>query len=236
MQHQLSAKEWGDDEATKREASILRCKTPDLEDRLQEYKSILSPTRSMPVEVLSGMVIYAIEEAYPSRRTETLEWVCLVCRRRRDAAISIPKLWSEMSTSISIEGFSSDVLSSWLGWARKIPKRLSLFCIPACSRCRLGASELCHYSNPEVAKLLITGPRLDALTFKCTAMECFANFATSLQGSGNPRLTYELEFAEISDHLGGALETMDQHTFLIFLIHTLIGHVPSSYCQITRSP
>ncbi|KAJ3522922.1 hypothetical protein NMY22_g11675 [Coprinellus aureogranulatus] len=193
---------WKSDETHWRAVAGLQTKIQELKAQVQQYKAILSPCRHMPIEILTEVIIDVVEET--------------------DIARLLKQLWNEMSVSVSSNGFSSEALSSWLYRARKIPRKLSLFCIPACTRCRLGEAELCRFSNPDIARLLKDGPPLEAFTIKPTAIECFANLATLLQ------LEYEVSGSRSSWDSLKSLTIIGNHW-------TRWKNVPSSSFQMVPS-
>ncbi|KAJ3522921.1 hypothetical protein NMY22_g11674 [Coprinellus aureogranulatus] len=162
--------------------------TAGLQARLEQCRKVLSPSRRIPLEILGETFMYLLEEPHTDAFAQMLARLCRVCRHWRNAAHMTPALWSNLSVSVAARGFSFESLNAWLSRSKHIPKTLTLYNYPGCGPTRCRGGERCQFSNPEVAKLLKDGPRLDAFTVACQTPECFENFSASLQASAlDPR-------------------------------------------------
>ena len=165
------------------QANKLRSQIPALKNCLEQYKTILSPCRRVPLEILGEAFTHladehGCEETFP----QTLARVCRVCKHWQDAAFLVPKLWSQVTVSVAARGFSYASLNTWLSRSHDVPRSLCLYSYPGWGLLGCRGGRLCRLSNPDIAKLLKQGPSLDAFTIACQELECFESFVALLQG------------------------------------------------------
>ncbi|KAG7442051.1 uncharacterized protein BT62DRAFT_453472 [Guyanagaster necrorhizus] len=73
-----------------------------LKQLIDAYRSILSPLRTFPSELLMEIFQHAVEDFFPVFDLSQTPWVlCRVCQRWRDVSRSCAELWA----SLSMEGY-----------------------------------------------------------------------------------------------------------------------------------
>ncbi|KAF5319983.1 hypothetical protein D9611_011022 [Ephemerocybe angulata] len=140
------------------------------EARRQECLQVLSPFRRIPSEIL-GQIF-----AYHSGK-EDLGTLSLVCRNWRQAALSHPHLWSELTLEPSELSYHNMV--TWLERSGSIRKSISL--------CRDNDEDVrctrtsCHLTSPAVIKLLTTSRvTIDTLFLELHGPRCYKRLLNNL--------------------------------------------------------
>ncbi|KAJ3530396.1 hypothetical protein NMY22_g8587 [Coprinellus aureogranulatus] len=106
--------------------------------QLQTLKSIVSPIRRLPVEVLGEIFLMVPASRYrPKNRQRSVARLSLVCKSWRNAANLTPRLWCDMWIQVDVPGISYESLAVWASRAGIIQKTLEISsarCGVRCSR------------------------------------------------------------------------------------------------------
>lgn len=190
--------------ATQREANLVQCELKEMEhkirnlqsqkanldDRLEQYRNVLSPCRRMPVEILSEIFAYLVPEG--GNRTGTLADLCRVCKTWRDAAFLSSRLWSKVAITPHTR-LPHESISLWLSLAKASPKALYLYgftagrtskgirsaCEPGCHLLDT-TEQCCAFAAPGLLKLMKNGPSLDTLSINTYSPHCFQAFSAGI--------------------------------------------------------
>ncbi|KAF6748513.1 hypothetical protein DFP72DRAFT_916165 [Ephemerocybe angulata] len=174
-----------------------------LEDELERHRSILSPVRKIPREVLGYIFAFLQPDEYDEKvrnargRMELVN-LSLVCKLWREAAFATHELWTglQIKTRHSPKSFKS--VEAWLSRSGSLARRLQYQgwylesddpgTFDNLQMCRCGDQDAWPRQEPRpcllamsvMPHLLTNGPPLDHLTLMCNDTECFQHFMEAM--------------------------------------------------------
>jgi hypothetical protein len=178
-----------------------------LDNELDLIRPILSPIRRVPPEILGEIFASIPADKHPLSpiRTyqSTLCTLCLVCKAWKDAAQSLPRLWSNLNVELTEVGprLTPEKLKIWSSRAKDTRKALSV----RASGCDPyshgswnswqgwhGGVGRCVYQSHAIASIMKDGPLLDSVFFRFASAGCFQFFSAvvrSLRGPSGPYIS-----------------------------------------------
>ncbi|KAF6745954.1 hypothetical protein DFP72DRAFT_923684 [Ephemerocybe angulata] len=161
--------------------SKLQSQLDALEGQRQRHRAILSPVRRMPMEILGEIFALALPDVlYPDDR-RMLRHLGLVCKSWRNASLLAHRLWSGLQLSLPPEDGAYGRAVSWLTKSGALPKTLR-YDGRGC-QCTSEELEPCLLTNPELLRLLTTGPSLDHFGLLCIRTTCFRNWIAAINSA-----------------------------------------------------
>ncbi|KAJ2924374.1 hypothetical protein H1R20_g12720, partial [Candolleomyces eurysporus] len=149
----------------------LRLLCRQIEREVEEYHSLLSPWRGIPVEIVGTIFKFVI----PPVRAVTakdLGNLRLVCKKWRDVADLTPQLWSGLEIDVRGRQLSHEKLSSWLNKAGDLRRTLVVPC---------SAELRTIYDHPALCRILAQGPTVNTLAISCLYPTGFDDFTKKIQ-------------------------------------------------------
>lgn len=227
-----------------RKVASLRSHRSELQNRLDEYRTVLSPCRRIPVEILGEIFAY-LAPGECGNRAGTVANLCRVCKTWRYAALLLSSIWHEVAVVLHPDvPFSHESIALWLSRSGTLPKALYLHglagrMVPGrppryrdqTRQCRDGGD--CAFGAPGITTLLKTGPILDTLSINTDRPHCFETFAKSIKASSEEEWSSlkSLRVLCISAvNWAGCWENLSPATFL-FIPSTTVSlelHLPST--------
>ncbi|KAJ3536900.1 hypothetical protein NMY22_g5828 [Coprinellus aureogranulatus] len=141
----------------------------------QQYQSLLSPLRRMPLDVLGEIFSHTAgsEELESLKQTVTL---CLVCKAWREAAYATHRLWRHIEIDATSGALSEwERVESWISRSGAAPKKLSVLSgIDTCAwPLRPRGLTSCALARSRLVGLLAKGScSIDTLSISCGASQC----------------------------------------------------------------
>ncbi|KAF5310368.1 hypothetical protein D9611_012065 [Ephemerocybe angulata] len=161
--------------------SKLQSQLDALEGQRQRHRAILSPVRRMPMEILGEIFALVLPDVlYPDDR-RMLRHLGLVCKSWRNASLLAHRLWSGLRLCGPPEDGAYGRAVSWLTKSGALPKTLR-YDGRGC-QCTSEESEPCLSTNPELLRLLTTGPSLDHFEILCIGTTCFRNWIAAINSA-----------------------------------------------------
>ncbi|KAJ3510595.1 hypothetical protein NMY22_g15931 [Coprinellus aureogranulatus] len=161
----------------------LEATLQDLDYERRFFSPMLSPIRRMPLEVLGEIFIIALDTSFSPQGM--LARICRVCKSWREAAHLVPKLWTTTIVNPFARDLSYESVQTWIGHSRGLPRTIEVYsrkCAGGDMGC-LGEIDMCLFSKPVLAKILLTTPSLEKVEIQCPTPQCFINLATSIDSS-----------------------------------------------------
>ncbi|KAF5332302.1 hypothetical protein D9611_008063 [Ephemerocybe angulata] len=210
-----------------------------LEEELMVYRTVLSPLRRLPLEILGEifkLMFPSFLNAYDRKEMRNLG---SVCRRWRDALLNASSLWKGVilgpcicrprTTKKSKRRHVGDYdhLLEWFNRAKGCPKGLIYSGVDTGCRCvRVGGR--CFSVDPTVVRFLKEGPALDHLSLQLSGPNCFRNWMAALGASPGTSLnplrslrSFSLEFIDEVPQTWNDGDDLESSVF------TLLPHVQS---------
>jgi hypothetical protein len=160
----------------------LERQAQELQGQLQQFRSILSPVRKLPVEIIGEIFSFAISSPLDSTGREHLVNFALVCRTWRNAAYRKHTLWSSLRIEGELTQSSYDLILSCFGRSGCIPRSLELDQVSSRINCGdSGCRSSSRWGTLLLAKLLTEGPALHALAIHFDRLDCFRNLLAAFQ-------------------------------------------------------
>ncbi|KAF5311411.1 hypothetical protein D9611_011598 [Ephemerocybe angulata] len=167
-----------------------------LEQELKKCRTVLSPARKVPQEILSE--IFSLVPLVDGKEEDPADVtvVSLVSRAWREAALNTHSLWQGLVFSPCRCVASGDKGShyheteyekarSWLSRSGALPKTVRLERTPDGTRCMCeDPRRRCESTHPTVVKLLTEGPPIDEFTLHVTSTSCFRKWMASVTSAG----------------------------------------------------
>ncbi|KAF5330023.1 hypothetical protein D9611_014513 [Ephemerocybe angulata] len=162
-----------------------------VEEELKGYRSILSPIRRLPLEILGEIFKYNFPTFLNSFDRKRLRNLGRVCQRWRDALRSVPSLWKgvilgacdcrprDSRKANRRHAGDYDSMVGWLGRAGGSPK--GVIYSSHASRCRCVPGSRCLAINPTLVRLIKDGPPLDHLSLQLSGNNCFRSWVGALE-------------------------------------------------------
>ncbi|KAJ2914148.1 hypothetical protein MD484_g6268, partial [Candolleomyces efflorescens] len=159
--------------------SQLHSRLAELEDQLRPYRSVLSPLRKMPAEILGEIFLFFLPDHLELDARDRLINIQLVCKSWRDAARLTHRLWSALSFQELTDPPAKKV-KQWLTRAGSIPKSLVLPGPSYTTRHVCTDQAFCG-PNPRALKTLLTNLEgtLDHLSLAYNGPRCFQKLLDS---------------------------------------------------------
>ncbi|TEB37303.1 hypothetical protein FA13DRAFT_896415 [Coprinellus micaceus] len=166
------------DEAAAEIASLQKRLTEAL-SRQERYKTLLSPMRRLPDEML-GIFETLLDAMPPSECRRALASLCLVCKAWHDAALSTHTLWTRLEISADIGVETSEKAGHWLERAGSLSRMLA---VRSCGH--FFDDEECPLVAQSVIADLVAGGAIADLLLHFSFQTCFQEFTTLLDGRLN---------------------------------------------------
>ncbi|KAF6751048.1 hypothetical protein DFP72DRAFT_1071907 [Ephemerocybe angulata] len=171
-------------------------KVKDLEQELKKCRTVLSPARRLPQEILCEIfsLVPLVEGNEEDPADVTV--VSLVSRAWREAALNTHSLWQGLvftpcrCVASDIKGShyhatEYEKAQSWLSRSGALPKTVRLERNPDGTRCMCqDPGRRCESTHPTVVKLLAEGPPIDEFTLHVTSTSCFRKWMASVTSAG----------------------------------------------------
>ncbi|KAF5311705.1 hypothetical protein D9611_009556 [Ephemerocybe angulata] len=201
-------------EAIARQLDFMTECAAKLADEHQVYRSVLSPVRRVPMEILGEIFKLVVPSFLNSSDREMLGNLGSVCLGWRLATLSTPALWRGVILGPCICPDQGTVgaqrlheedykkLVVWIGRSGGCPKGLIYSSVDLHCHCEDGSS--CKAVHPLVTKFIKEGPTLDHLTLQLSGPSCFRNWLAAFgPGPGAPEphpleklRSFSLEFVD----------------------------------------
>ncbi|KAJ2924390.1 hypothetical protein H1R20_g12719, partial [Candolleomyces eurysporus] len=152
----------------------LRMLCRQIESEVEEYHLLLSPWRSIPVEIIGAIFKFVIPPVM-AVTAKDLGNLRLVCKKWRNVADLTHQLWSGLRIDVRDQQLSHEKLSSWLNKAGDLRRTLA---VRGDSH---RANEPCRLAHPALYRTLVQGPTIDTLKISCVYIACFNQFTQEIQ-------------------------------------------------------
>lgn len=207
------------------EATSLQEEIARLTDLIQQYRSILSPLRRLPPEVLAEIFKIAVQDGWGLTDRQQLLDLCLVCKMWCNVAYSTPDLWGRLRITLDPQDQWIKEATRWLSMAKDSWKMIHIVSAPLLN-CQCGAIGLesgCIVSgSTSLIKLLVEGPPLDLLSVDFDFSQCFINLQKALRdfnSDTNPPSwslvkSLRIRFLTEGDRIGAWIDGDNQRPFM----------------------
>lgn len=174
----------------------LKAQVKEAKSRIRHYKAALSPCRRLPPDILGEIFLRVPPRTRwddASSYQEVARSLILVCKKWRDAAVAVPRLWSSVTITVSRSPPVIAALNAWLARSGNLPKDV-VVCSQRCvvrkgpgstvSGCRKGTIDRpcfngnarCILANAALVEALGGMPgRCNSFTLNCYSSACAQN-------------------------------------------------------------
>ncbi|KAF5310383.1 hypothetical protein D9611_012080 [Ephemerocybe angulata] len=152
-----------------------------LEGERHQLRAILSPVRRMPMEILGEIFALVLPDVLDPDGREMLRDLGRVCKSWQNASLLAHHLWSGLQLIRPPEDGAYGRMVSWLNRSGALPKTLQ-FDGSGCE-CTFNEEVPCLSTNPELLKLLTTGPSLDHFELLSIHVGCFVNWIDAINSA-----------------------------------------------------
>ncbi|KAJ2926633.1 hypothetical protein H1R20_g10463, partial [Candolleomyces eurysporus] len=166
-------------EAAQSELDKIQLLLRKLEKQQQLLRTVLSPLRRIPLEVLGEIFSFTLPVIQDEDFQRALINLCLVCRRWRDAAFAVPQFWTHLLLDLGRTSIRYDDAQLWLSLSGNLPASLTIKAAYH-DDCSIG-QEGCELANDALVKLLMEGPPLDHISLHCTSSNCFRKLVAMIK-------------------------------------------------------
>ncbi|KAF6741092.1 hypothetical protein DFP72DRAFT_315640 [Ephemerocybe angulata] len=163
------------------EASVYRARLEASELEVLRLRSVLSPARRLPVEIIGEILLLVTPLVLCSRGRAKLLDLTAVCRHWRQAALLTHRLWGGLSIDATAPESAYDSILSWFSRAGALPKFLYYESRPTPCDCDDTFMGECQAASPLIVHLLSEGPLLEHLKLSLTSPGCLRNAVIALK-------------------------------------------------------
>ncbi|KAF6745455.1 hypothetical protein DFP72DRAFT_974188 [Ephemerocybe angulata] len=160
--------------------SKLQSQLGALEGERQQLRAVLSPVRRMPMEILGEIFALVLPDVLDPDGREMLRDLGRVCKSWQNASLLAHHLWSGLQLIRPPEDGAYGRMVSWLNRSGALPKTLQF----DGSGCECTFEEVpCLSTNPDLVRLLTTGPPLDHFELLGIHVGCFVNWIDAVNSA-----------------------------------------------------
>ncbi|KAF6744999.1 hypothetical protein DFP72DRAFT_1077899 [Ephemerocybe angulata] len=162
--------------------NIHRARLEASELEVLRYRSILSPVRRLPLEIVGEILLLVTPFTAGNLERARLLDLTTVCKHWRQAALATHRLWNGLSVHGTTPQCAYDKILLWFRRAGAIPKSLH-YEAPSLP-CDCDDSDTlreCQATSPLLVHLLSEGPLLQHLKLNISKPGCLRNVMTAIQ-------------------------------------------------------